>query len=239
MLSKRNPWSIGMLTLFPEMFPGPLGFSLAGRALDEKLWNLNIYDIRRFCEKSAEVDSSPFGGGNGMVMRADVIDRVLSTVTQDPNYAQLPVVYMTPRGTPLTQEKVKIFSQGDGAIILCGRYEGVDERAVAEWGMEEISVGDYVLSGGEPAAISFVDACVRLLPGVVGKEESLEDESFEEGLLEYPHYTRPRIWKHREVPEVLVSGHHNNVKSWRLAEAERITRARRPDLWDIYMSKQN
>jgi tRNA (guanine37-N1)-methyltransferase len=215
------------------MFPGPLALSLAGQALEEGIWVLETVDIRDFArDKHRTVDDAPFGGGPGMVMRADVVDAAIAAVTRrEPG---LPLVYLTPRGRPLDQAKVRALAGGPGLVLLCGRYEGIDERVLEVWRPEEISLGDFVLSGGEPAATAVIDACVRLLPGVLGQPQSVTEESFERGLLEYPHYTRPRIWRGLEVPEVLISGHHARVGEWRLGEAERITRDRRPDLWMRY-----
>lgn len=220
-------WRASVLTLFPEMFPGPLGHSLAGRALEGGRWRLDAVNIRDFAPgRHRSVDDTPFGGGAGMVLRPDVVDAALAPVDDG-----RPLVFLTPRGAPLTQAMVRRFAAGPGVVLLCGRYEGVDQRVIEARGMEEVSVGDYVLSGGELAAMVLLDACVRLLPGVMGAAESAEEESFADGLLEYPHYTRPADWQGRAVPEVLLSGHHGAVAAWRRAEAERITRARRPDLW--------
>ena len=231
-------WTARVLTIHPEMFPGPLGHALAGKALAAGLWGLETVNIRDFAtDKHRTVDDTPFGGGYGMVMKPDVVGEAIEhTVTSvDANEAALPpVVYLTPRGRPVNQARVRQLSMTAGVIIVCGRYEGVDERVIEAHGVEEISVGDFVLSGGEPAAIALIDAVVRLLPGVVSHLEGLAEESFEIGLLEYPQYTRPRIWRDREVPEVLVSGHHGRIREWRRAEAERITRARRQDLWERY-----
>ena len=226
-------WTARVLTIFPEMFPGPLGQSLAGQALEKGVWALETVDIRAFAsDKHRTVDDAPFGGGPGMVMRPDVVDAAIAAAQgKDP---ALPLIYLTPRGRPLDQARVRALAAGPGAVVLCGRFEGVDQRVLEARGAEEISLGDFVLSGGEPAAIALIDACVRIVPGIVGSAESLEEESFERGLLEYPHYTRPQVWKDRVVPEVLVSGHHAKVRQWRLAEAERITRERRPDLWARY-----
>jgi tRNA (guanine37-N1)-methyltransferase len=232
-------WTVDVLTLFPEMFPGPLAHSLAGRALADGVWRLNAVDIRGFArDKHRVVDDAPFGGGPGMVMRPDVVDAALSSVVAARN-DKAPIVFLSPRGTPLTQARVRALADGPGAVVLCGRFEGIDARVVEAWSMEEVSLGDFVLSGGEPAAIALIDACVRLLPGVMGDAESPEEESFEQGLLEYPHYTRPRVWRDREVPEVLISGHHEKVRAWRRAEAERITRERRPDLWSRYAARES
>jgi len=224
-------WRASVLTLFPGMFPGPLGASLAGRALEEGIWALEALDIRRFAsDKHASVDDTPFGGGAGMVMRPDVLDRALAFVEDRPG----PRIYLSPRGRLLEQARVKELAQGPGVVLLCGRYDGIDERVIEARELEEVSLGDFVLSGGEPAAIALIDAAVRLLPGVMGAAEGLVEESFEAGLLEYPHYTRPREWQGRTVPEVLISGHHEKIRAWRRAEAEKVTAARRPDLWSRY-----
>lgn len=226
-------WTARVLTIFPEMFPGPLGQSLAGQALEKGIWALETVDIRGFAsDKHRTVDDAPFGGGPGMVMRPDVVDAAIAAAKgTDP---ALPLIFLSPRGRPLDQARVRALAAGPGALVLCGRFEGVDQRVLDAHGAEEISLGDFVLSGGEPAAIALIDACVRIVPGIIGKAELLEEESFERGLLEYPHYTRPQVWQDRAVPEVLVSGHHAKVRAWRLAEAERITRERRPDLWARY-----
>ena len=227
-------WTAHILTIFPDMFPGPLGHSLAGRALAEKVWDLRTVDIRDFAiDKHGTVDDSPFGGGPGMVMRADVLNAALESVAAAPG----PVIYLTPRGRSFDQERPAALASGPGVTLLCGRFEGIDERVIDERGFEEVSVGDFVLSGGEPAAMSVIDACVRLLPGVVGTRESLDEESFAQGLLEYPQYTRPATWRGRSAPDVLLSGHHENIRAWRLAQAERITRERRPDLWERYVAR--
>jgi tRNA (guanine37-N1)-methyltransferase len=225
-------WQATVLTLFPGMFPGPLGQSLAGRALERGLWRLAAHDIRDSAtDRHRTVDDTPFGGGAGMVMRPDILDAALAGVADD-----RPLVYLTPRGVPLTQTAVRRLAAGPGVVVLCGRYEGIDERVVEARALEEISVGDYVLSGGEPAALVLLDACVRLLPGVMGAAASAEDESFATDLLEYPHYTRPADWNGRRVPDVLLSGHHAEVAGWRRREAERITRERRPDLWAKHLA---
>ncbi len=223
-------WKATVVTLFPAMFPGPLAFSLAGRALDDGIWALETVDIRDFAgDKHRTVDDAPFGGGPGMVMRPDVVDAAIEkAVSGTPG---VPLVFMTPRGRPLDQARVREMARGQGVVLLCGRFEGTDERVLEARRVEEVSLGDFVLAGGEPAALALIDACVRLLPGVLGSAESLAEESFEGGILEYPHYTRPQVWQGRAVPEVLVSGHHERVNAWRYAEAERITRERRPDLW--------
>ena len=232
----QRPWTARVLTLFPEMFPGPLGHSLAGRALERGDWRLEALDIRSFAPgRHRSVDDAPFGGGAGMVMRADVADAALAAASAD---GLAPVIYLSPRGRLLDQAIVRELAAGAGVVLLCGRYEGLDERVIAARGLMEISLGDFVLSGGEPAALALIDACVRLLPGVMGAAETLAEESFEEGLLEYPHYTRPAVWQGRGVPEVLLSGHHDRIKAWRRAEAEALTRARRPDLWALYRNRK-
>jgi len=223
-------WRATVLTIFPDMFPGPLGSSLAGKALAAGLWTLDAVDIRAHAsDKHRSVDDTPAGGGLGMVMRVDVLARAVDAAVgaDDPR----PRLAMSPRGVPLTQQRVAALAQGTGAVILCGRFEGVDERFIEGRGFEEVSIGDYVLSGGEVAAFVLLDACVRLLPGVMGKEASGAEESFSHGLLEYPQYTRPQLWEGRSIPSVLTSGDHAKVEAWRRAEAERLTRARRPDLW--------
>ena len=223
-------WHASVLTLFPEMFPGPLGHSLAGRALRDGRWRLDAIQIRDFAtDRHRTVDDTPFGGGAGMVMRPDVVDAACAAALA--GGADRPLVYLTPRGRPLDQGMVRDLAAAPGLVLLCGRYEGVDQRVVEARGMREVSIGDYVLSGGEPAAMVLLDACVRLLPGVMGAAESGVEESFSAGLLEYPHYTRPADWNGLRVPEVLLSGHHAEVARWRQAEAERTTRERRPDLW--------
>ncbi|KAB2656798.1 tRNA (guanosine(37)-N1)-methyltransferase TrmD [Brucella tritici] len=220
-----------VLTLYPEMFPGPLGTSLAGKALGEAKWQLDAVQIRDFAEgRHRMVDDTPSGGGAGMVMKPDVIACALDSVTD----GHRPMLLMSPRGKPLTQKRVRELADGPGAIILCGRFEGVDERVIEARNLEEVSIGDYILSGGETAAIVLLDAIVRLLPGVMGNRESGETESFETGLLEHPHYTRPQVWEDRPIPEILTSGNHGAIDKWRHEQAERITRERRPDLWEAY-----
>ncbi len=223
-------WHASVLTLFPEMFPGPLGLSLAGRALREAAWRLDAIDIRGFAtDRHRTVDDTPCGGGAGMVMRPDVVDAAIAAALESgPGRS---AVALTPRGRPLDQALVREFSGGPGVVLLCGRFEGIDQRVIEARDMREVSIGDYVLSGGEPAALVLLDACVRLLPGVMGAAASADEESFSDGLLEYPHYTRPAEWQGRRVPDVLLSGHHAEVARWRRAEAARTTRERRPDLW--------
>jgi tRNA (guanine37-N1)-methyltransferase len=223
-------WHATLLTIFPEMFPGSLGMSLAGRALEKGVWSLETVDIRGFArDKHASVDDAPFGGGAGMVMRPDVVSDAI-----DGAGGTGPLIYLSPRGRRFDQKRARELADGPGVRILCGRFEGVDQRVLDAHEVEEISLGDFILSGGEPAALAVLDACIRLLPGVVGREESLTEESFETGLLEHPHYTRPQVWRGRTVPEVLLSGHHGNIEDWRRGQSEGITAARRPDLWHRY-----
>jgi tRNA (guanine37-N1)-methyltransferase len=237
MLKQNNHmWRVSVLTLFPDMFPGPLGQSLAGKALNAGLWALEPTDIRAHAtDKHRSVDDTPAGGGPGMVMRADVLARAIDAVA--PEGDPRPRLLMSPRGMPLTQSRVQALAEGPGAVILCGRFEGVDERTIAARGLAEVSIGDYVLSGGEIGALVLIDACVRLLPGVMGKEASGLEESFAAGLLEYPHYTRPAEFEGLTIPEVLVSGDHAKVGQWRREQAEKLTRERRPDLWASYLAK--
>jgi tRNA (guanine37-N1)-methyltransferase len=222
-------WRATIFTLFPGIFPGPLGFSLSGEALSRGIWSLETYDIRLHgLGRHRAVDDTPAGGGPGMVLRADVLAASLDAGLTEPD--PRPRILLSPRGSALTQARVREFSAKDGIVLVCGRFEGVDERVIEARGLEEVSIGDYVLSGGEIAAMTLLDACIRLLPGVMGKEASGMEESFEGGLLEYPHYTRPREWEGRKIPEVLLSGDHAAIKAWRLAEALRVTQSRRPDL---------
>ena len=228
-------WRATVLTLFPEMFPGPLGLSLAGKALASGVWALDTADIRAHAtDKHNTVDDTPAGGGPGMVMKADVLARAIDDVAGDSR----PRLLMSARGAPLTQARVAALAQGPGVVVVCGRYEGIDERVIAARQLEEVSLGDYVLSGGEIAALALIDACVRLLPGVMGKEASGAEESFSDGLLEYPQYTRPAVFEGQAIPEVLTNGDHAKVKAWRQAEAERLTRERRPDLWGAYAARR-
>ncbi len=217
------------------MFPGPLGFSLAGKALQSGLWQLETLDIRAFAsDKHRSVDDTPAGGGPGMVMRPDVLAAAIDQV-RAAELNKRPLIYLTPRGAPLCQARVRQLAAGSGVVAICGRFEGVDERLLAARQVEEISLGDFVLSGGEPAVIALIDAVVRLLPGVVGDPETLTEESFEKGLLEYPHYTRPAVWEGAEIPPVLLSGNHAQIRAWRQQAAEEITRQRRPDLWQRFL----
>lgn len=229
-----------LLTIFPEMFPGTLGQSLAGKGLEDGKWALKTLDIRDFSsDKHRSVDDTPAGGGPGMVMRADILGEAIDAAQAeaDPKW---PLVYMSPRGRRFEQADAQRWHKAGGVTILCGRFEGVDERILEARGVEEISVGDFILSGGEPAAIVMLDAVVRLLPGVMGAADTLDEESFENGLLEYPHYTRPQVWEGREIPAVLTSGHHKKVAEWRHAKREEITCIRRPDLWSSYVrDKEN
>ncbi|MBL4788671.1 MAG: tRNA (guanosine(37)-N1)-methyltransferase TrmD [Kordiimonadaceae bacterium] len=231
-----NPlFTAQLLTIFPEMFPGTLGQSLAGKGLDAGIWALKTLDIRDFSsDKHRSVDDTPAGGGPGMVMRADVLGKAIDAASENAG-PDWPLVYMSPRGRRFEQADAKKWHKAGGVTILCGRFEGVDERVLEARGVEEISVGDFVLSGGEPAAMVMLDAVVRLLPGVMGANATLDEESFENGLLEYPHYTRPAVWEEREIPEVLTSGHHRKIAEWRHARAEEMTRIRRPDLWSSYV----
>ena len=222
------PFAATILTLYPEMFPGPLGLSIAGRALNEGRWTCDPVQIRDFAtDKHRSVDDTPAGGGAGMVLRADVVAAAIDAVA-----GNRPLLAMTPRGRPLTQSRIRALAAGEGVAILCGRFEGFDERLFAARAIEEVSIGDYVLSGGEMGALVLLDACIRLLPGVMGAASSGDEESFESGLLEYPHYTRPYEWEGRTIPEVLRSGDHARIAAWRKARAETDTRLRRPDLWE-------
>ena len=224
-------WTAQILTLFPEMFPGPLGASLAGKALKQGLWCIETLDIREFAgNKHRAVDDTPAGGGPGMVMRVDVLARAIDAARKKAR-DEWPLVCLSPRGKVFDQAMAKAWKEKGGVTLICGRFEGVDERIFEAREVEEVSIGDYVLSGGEPAAIAVLDAVIRLLPGVVGDPEVLKEESFEEGLLEYPHYTRPRVWEQREIPEILLSGDHKKIAEWRRKKAEELTKDRRADLW--------
>jgi tRNA (guanine37-N1)-methyltransferase len=227
-------WRATVLTLFPDMFPGPLATSLAGKALGAKVWALEAIDIRASAtDRHRTVDDTPAGGGPGMVMKADVLARAIDAVP----VLGRPRLLMSPRGKPLRQARVDGLARGPGVVIVCGRFEGVDERVIAARELEEVSLGDYVLSGGEVAALVLLDACVRLIPGVIGAQASAAEESFSDGLLEYPQFTRPPVFEGRAIPDVLLSGDHAKVMAWRRAEAERITRERRPDLWPSYLAR--
>jgi tRNA (guanine37-N1)-methyltransferase len=227
-------WRVTVLTLFPDMFPGPLGVSLAGRALAAGVWALEARDIRDSAtDRHRSVDDTPAGGGPGMVLRADVLAAAIDAAETVP---ERPRLLMSPRGRPLTQLRVRELAAGPGPLIVCGRFEGVDQRVIEARQLEEVSIGDYVLSGGEIAAMALIDACVRLLPGVMGKAESASEESFTDSLLEYPQYTRPQTFEGRTIPEVLTSGDHARVAAWRRTEAEALTQARRPDLWGLHES---
>jgi tRNA (guanine37-N1)-methyltransferase len=227
-------WRASVLSIFPEIFPGPLGASLSGKALAAGVWSLKVVDIRNFAtDRHRSVDDTPAGGGPGMVMKADVLARAIDATATDERARLL----LSARGTPLTQARVQALCRGPGVTLVCGRFEGVDERVIAARGLEEVSVGDYVLSGGEIAAMALLDACVRLLPGVMGAAHSAAEESFAGGLLEYPQYTRPQLWEGRPIPEVLLSGDHAKIAAWRRAEAERLTKDRRPDLWRAFLQR--
>ncbi len=232
-------WHTTILTLFPELFPGPLASSLTGKALENQLWSLDAIQIRDFAyDRHKTVDDTPYGGGAGMVLKPDVVDAAVMAARM--RGAGRPIVYLTPRGKPLTQELVQHFAwHGPGLIILCGRYEGIDERVIGHHHMEEVSLGDFILTGGELAAFPLIDACVRLLPGVIGKEESHQQESFSQILLEHPHYTKPQIWQGHSVPEILLSGNHQKIAQWRLDKSEEVTKQRRPDLWNKYCQMKN
>jgi tRNA (guanine37-N1)-methyltransferase len=233
MIAQATIWRTTVLTLFPEMFPGPLGASLAGKALSSGLWALEARDIRDSAtDRHRSVDDTPAGGGPGMVLRADVLAAAIDAADIAPDAPKpRPRLLMSPRGRPLTQSRIAELAAGPGPLVVCGRFEGIDERVIAARGLEEVSIGDYVLSGGEIAAMVLIDACVRLLPGVMGKLASGTDESFSDGLLEYPQYTRPQAFEGLPIPEILTSGDHAKVAAWRRAEAEALTQARRPDLW--------
>ncbi len=235
MKTKKPIWKARVLTLFPEMFPGTLGLSLAGQGLIDGIWDIETINIRNFTnDKHQSVDDAPFGGGPGMVMRPDVASDAIDHIKSIDG--ELPLIYFTPRGKPLNQDRVKQLASGPGVTLLCGRFEGLDERVLEAQEIEQISLGDFVLSGGETAALTLLDACIRLLNGVIGQSSSLKEESFEEGLLEYPLYTRPKEWRGRKVPDVLISGNHKNIQTWRREQSEANTRERRPDLWARFTS---
>ncbi|WP_444667436.1 tRNA (guanosine(37)-N1)-methyltransferase TrmD [Cereibacter changlensis] len=232
-------WKAKVITLFPEAFPGTLDLSLTGKAREFGLWQLETLDLRTFGEgKHRNVDDTPAGGGAGMVLRADVVARALDQAAEaTPDRARWPVIYLSPRGKPFTQAMAQRWSEGEGLTLLCGRFEGVDERVIEQYGVEEVSLGDFVLTGGEIAAQALIDATVRLIPRVLGNHASTEEESFSEGLLEFPQFTKPTVWQGRAIPEILQSGHHAKIAAWRKAMAERLTKERRPDLWRAYCAK--
>jgi len=234
----EKPWKASVLTLFPDAFPGVLSTSVIGSALKDEKWALEAIDIRDFSyNKHRSVDASPAGGGPGMVLTPEVSARAIDSVARDPdiNGQTRPLIYLTPRGKPLTQKRVRELAGGSGVIVFCGRFEGLDERVIEARNMEEVCVGDFILAGGEVAAQAMIEACVRLLPGVLGGETSTEEESFEDGLLEYPLYAKPREWEDRKIPEVLLSGDHKRIADWRRIEMEKITKERRPDMWETYI----
>jgi tRNA (guanine37-N1)-methyltransferase len=232
-------WKAVVITLFPQAFPGVLGESLTGKALQEGLWQLKTVNLRDFGEgRHKNVDDTPAGGGAGMVLRPDVVARAVKEAQAEAR-RPVPIIYLSPRGKPFTQAMAREFALGSGAILLCGRFEGLDERAIAQFDMQEVSIGDYVLTGGELAAQVLIDATVRLIPRVLGNQASVEAESFTHGLLEHPQYTKPAVWEGREIPEVLLSGHHANIASWRQVMAERLTKERRPDLWRAWCAEHS
>ena len=230
MKKTKAPWTAHILTLFPEMFPGPLGFSIIGKALEKKNWSLKLINLQNFSKKGPKyVDDKPYGGGSGMIIKSEIIhEAVKKTIKKIKNNYSL--IYLTPKGKKLDQKKIKRFIKKDNLILVCGKYEGIDQRVIDAWKMEEISMGDYILSGGEIAAMSLIDSCVRLLPNVLGSVESLKNETFENNLLEYPQYTKPREWLGKKVPEVLLSGNHRKINEWKKKESIRITKIKRPDL---------
>lgn len=234
MTPPKNPWTASVLTLFPDAFPGPLGVSLIERARQNDIWQLETLDIRKFSpHKHASVDDTPAGGGPGLVMRADVLAAALDAVDGPPR----PIVVMSPRGTPARQDRIRDLANGPGVTVVCGRFEGIDQRLIDARGLEEMCVGDVVLAGGEAAALLVLEACIRLLPGVLGSADSTTEESFETDLLEYPQYTRPRVWENHAIPDVLLSGNHGAVERWRTEQRKTITKARRPDLWARYQTR--
>jgi tRNA (guanine37-N1)-methyltransferase len=234
-----TPWHATVLTLFPEMFPGSVGHSVVGKALAEQRWQLDLVNIRDFATGNYHsVDDTPYGGGAGMVMRPDIVAAALkSAETRHGKAARR--IYLSPRGRVLDQALVKELAAAESILLLCGRYEGLDERVIEAEALEEVSLGDFVLAGGELAALAILESCVRLLPGVLGNDTTIDEESFEQDLLEYPHYTRPQNWEGRVVPDILLSGHHEKIRAWRRGEAERITRQRRPDLWQRYQTQSS
>jgi tRNA (guanine37-N1)-methyltransferase len=233
--SLKMAFKITVLTLFPELFPGPLGVSITGKALENGIWEMDVVNIRDFAtDRHKTVDDTPAGGGAGMVMKPDILGQAIESCIKDKSK----IIYLSPRGRALTQEYAKSLSKEEHLILICGRYEGIDQRILDEWEVEEVSIGDYVLTGGEIPAFVLMDACVRLQEGVVGDSHSLEEESFSNGLLEYPHYTRPSVWKNRPIPEILMSGHHEKIKRWRQEQSVKLTQDRRPDLWLNYLLKE-
>jgi len=237
--NRQIPWTASVLTLFPDAFPGVLGASVIGSAEKKGIWALETVDIRKFStNRHRTVDDTPSGGGAGMVLKPDIADAAIESVARpESDLGGRPLIYLTPRGKPLTQKRVRQLSSGPGLIVFCGRFEGLDQRVIEARQMEEISIGDFILAGGEVAAQALIESCVRLLPGVLGASESIEDESFETGLLEYPLYTKPREWNDRVIPEVLLSGDHKKIAEWRRQKQIEITKARRPDIWDAYQSE--
>ncbi|MHA6324656.1 tRNA (guanosine(37)-N1)-methyltransferase TrmD [Roseivivax sp. CAU 1753] len=235
---RKDLWTAQVITLFPEAFPGTLGLSLTGRALQDKLWQLETIPLRDFGEgRHRNVDDTPAGGGAGMVLRADVMEKALiearARIAPD-----APLLYLSPRGTPFTQDRARALAAGPGMTLICGRFEGLDQRVIDHFGVEEVSLGDFVLTGGEIAAQALIDASVRLIPRVLGNQTSVEEESFSHGLLEHPQFTKPAVWNGRAIPEVLLSGHHAKITDWQRNEAERLTKERRPDLWRAYLQAQ-
>ena len=239
-MSDHIPWKASVLTLFPAMFPGPLGQSLAGRALENKLWSLDVIDIRGYAkDKHRTVDDTPFGGGPGMVMRADVVADAITDASRRLNKDKVKKIYFSPRGRPMDQALVRELAAAPAVLMVCGRYEGLDQRVIDDADLMEVSMGDFVLSGGELPALMLMDAVVRLLPGVMGNSAAHENDSFEDGLLEHPLYTQPRHWNGHDVPEILTSGDHGRIAEWRQAQAEAITKERRPDLWSLYLKNKD
>ena len=230
MKSTKKTWSVHILTLFPEMFPGPLNFSLAGKALNANIWSLNVINLRDFAKKGPKsVDDKPYGGGPGMIIKSEVIDNALKKIIK--KNKQYSLIYLTPKGKKINQKKVKGLIKKNNLILLCGKYEGVDERVIEDWNMEELSLGDFILSGGEIAAMSLLDSCIRLLPEVIKSSDALKNETFENNLLEYPQYTKPSNWKGRKVPDILLSGNHQKIEEWRKKKSFEITKLKRPDLF--------
>ncbi|MDP5326888.1 MAG: tRNA (guanosine(37)-N1)-methyltransferase TrmD [Paracoccaceae bacterium] len=238
----KDAWSVRVLTLFPEAFPGTLGLSLTGKALEQGIWALETIDLRPFGQgRHKNVDDTPAGGGAGMVLRADVLGQALdmAAIGTPADRARWPVIYLSPRGKPFDQSMAQDWAKADGLTLLCGRFEGVDQRVIDHYAVQEVSLGDFVLTGGEIAAQALIDATVRLIPRVLGNHQSTQEESFSEGLLEHPQYTKPAVWEGHDIPEVLLSGHHGQISSWRKAMAERLTKERRPDLWRAYCAAHN